>query len=66
MPVLQFCELNSALACVAPAWHDVVQKSSDTYSDTIARWAIVFFADPSPINRLSTEAAHTPKYDTAY
>lgn len=66
MPALRFCELDPSLASVAPAWHDVVQRSGDTYSATIARWAIVFFADPSPINRLSTEVAHTPKYDTAY
>ncbi len=62
MPAMRLRDLSPALAGVSPAWHDVVQKSADTYSDTVARWAIVFFADPSHINRLSTEEAHTPTY----
>lgn len=28
-----------------PIWHDVVQLSEDTHSDTTSRWAIVFFAN---------------------
>ena len=43
-----------------PSWHDVVQKSEDCYSKEIARWAIVFFADPVGINNDTYEEAHTP------
>lgn len=43
-----------------PAWHDVVQKSADTYSENIARWAIVLFADVSSGGSISYEEAHTP------
>jgi len=61
MPALRFIEIDPALCEFTPAWHDVIQKSADVYSNGVARWAIVFFADPSSINRLSSKEAHTPK-----
>ncbi len=62
MPAMRCKDLHEGLANFTPAWHDVIQKSEDTHSDDVARWAIVFFADPSPINRISTIDAHIPKY----
>jgi len=45
-----------------PAWHDVVQKSSHTYSEDAARWAIVFFADPIDRGQTHWEDRHVPLY----
>jgi isopenicillin N synthase-like dioxygenase len=59
MPGLKFPDLTSK--DFVPTWHDVIQKSEDTYSDDIARWAIVFFADPAGMENISYEEAHTPK-----
>jgi len=44
-----------------PAWHDVVQKSEHTYSDKVARWAIILFADIHSDNSISYEDTHKPK-----
>ena len=45
-----------------PVWHDVVQASADTYSDTTARWAIVFFADgASQKTRPTPDEIFTPR-----
>lgn len=45
-----------------PVWHDVVQASENTHSDTTARWAIVFFADgESQKERPSHDEVFTPK-----
>ena len=45
-----------------PAWHDVIQKQEDRYSDSVARWAVVFFADAVEFaGRTKLEEAHTPK-----
>lgn len=45
-----------------PVWHDVVQASEDTHSDTTARWAIVFFADgESQKERPSHDEVFTPR-----
>jgi hypothetical protein len=62
MPALRFREFFDA-PDFTPAWHDVVQESNDTYNNIVARWAIVFFADPSAQNRLSSIESHTPQYD---
>ena len=58
MPGLKFHEVTSKE--FAPIWHDVVQKSSDTYSHEASRWAIVFFADTLEIAPITYEEAHTP------
>lgn len=42
-----------------PAWHDVIQKEEDTYSDKIARWSIVFFADEFNTRDFTFEEVHT-------
>ena len=44
-----------------PAWHDVVQKSEDTYKDTVARWAIILFADVRSDDSISYENTHIPQ-----
>jgi len=43
-----------------PAWHDVIQKEDETYSDEIARWAIVCFIEPLKISMVTWEETHTP------
>ena len=42
-----------------PTWHDVIQKSEQTYSTDVARWAIVFFTDPHDMRNISTTETHT-------
>lgn len=60
MPALHFQTITSS--DFPPTWHDVVQRGEDVYSDDIARWAIVFFADYRNASRTITyEEAHTPK-----
>jgi isopenicillin N synthase-like dioxygenase len=59
MPALFFENLTGGE--VRPAWHDVVQRGTDTVSDDIARWAIVFFADPAGTPAYTAEDAHTPR-----
>ncbi|MEK6940435.1 MAG: hypothetical protein AABW49_00865 [Nanoarchaeota archaeon] len=47
------------------AWHDVIQINSKPYSDGIARWAIVFFADlamQETIPVTKTHSAPPPHY----
>jgi len=41
-----------------PAWHDVIQKESELYLPGIARWSIVFFADPIDMRYVSHDEAH--------
>lgn len=43
-----------------PAWHDVIQKENETYSEEIARWAIVCFIEPLKISMVTWEETHTP------
>lgn len=45
-----------------PAWHDVIQKTENRLNDSVARWAIVFFADPIGMRNISFEEAHTQQY----
>lgn len=45
-----------------PAWHDVIQKSTDAYNADTARWAIVFFADPYKKTKTKWAERHAPKY----
>jgi isopenicillin N synthase-like dioxygenase len=58
-PGIRFPELTSN--DFIPSWHAVIQKSEDVYSDTVARWAIVLFADPQEMSKVTYEEAHTPK-----
>ena len=60
MPALGFDEYTSAE--FPPTWHEVVQKSEDTYSKDVARWSIVFFAGFTPSKSPSLEETHTPRY----
>lgn len=57
MPGLQLSHIFSA--DFHPAWHDVVQKSEDTYNTETARWAIVFFVDPVDKAESTWEDRHT-------
>ena len=59
MPALKFSTLTSN--DFPPTWHDVVQKGDDTYNGEIARWAIVFFANPVNVPEITYEEAHTPR-----
>lgn len=43
-----------------PAWHDVIQKATDAYSSTYARWALVLFIDTHEMTYVTYEQAHTP------
>ncbi len=58
-PGLKFPDATSS--AFVPAWHDVVQKGRDAYDDRVARWAIVFFADPAEMSAASYEDAHTSR-----
>lgn len=58
-PGIRFPELASN--DFVPSWHAVIQKNEDVYSDTVARWAIVLFADPQEMSKVTYEEAHTPK-----
>lgn len=58
MPGLTFHEVTSEK--FSPIWHDVLQKSTDTYNEDTARWAVVFFADTLEISPITYEEAHTP------
>ena len=61
MPGLQFHLFTSEE--FTPAWHDVVQKSEHTLNKEVARWAIVFFADPVRDKRQTKwEDRHRPTY----
>ena len=60
MPGLLFPAITSHE--FVPAWHDVVQKSTDTHSEDVARWAIVFFADPVQKKKTTWKDRHTPVY----
>ncbi len=59
MPALRFPELTSF--DFPSAWHDVVQSSREQYTENVARWAIVFFADTHDMRAPSTEETHTPR-----
>ncbi len=59
MPGLNSPEFTGG--AIPATWHDVVQKSDDTYSTDIARWAIVFFADTYIKPKTTFEDRHTPK-----
>ncbi|MEO5927414.1 MAG: hypothetical protein ABIO72_01800 [Patescibacteria group bacterium] len=59
MPGLRFQSITSP--DFPPTWHDVVQKNEDTFSQDVARWAVVFFADIHGVNQITYEEAHTPK-----
>jgi hypothetical protein len=43
----------------SPAWHDVVQKNN--LSETVARWAIILFADTNAERNSSYEDTHKVK-----
>lgn len=60
MPGLQLRLLTSEE--FTPAWHDVVQKSDDAFSEDAARWSIVFFADPIKKEKTTWEDRHKPHY----
>ncbi len=53
MPALYFKDITDDL--FHPVWHDVVQLSQDTFSSTIARWSIVFFANGVSQNSRPTD-----------
>lgn len=60
MPALYFHTVTDHL--FHPVWHDVVQLSEDTLSDSVARWSIVFFADGiSQKNRPTDEEVYKPR-----
>jgi len=60
MPALYFHTVTSKV--FHPVWHDVLQVSEDTLSDTAARWAIVFFADGiSQKTRPTDGETYTPR-----
>lgn len=59
MPGLKFSLITSGE--FVPTWHDVVQKGDDAYSDDIARWAIVLFADAKDMPIITYDEAHTPR-----
>ena len=59
MPGLLFP--NVTAGTIPATWHDVIQKGEDAYSNDIARWAIVFFADAQKMTGITYEQAHTPK-----
>lgn len=58
MPAYQIHELTDMR--FRPAWHDVVQASTDVYRENAARWAIVYFADSEGTHVPTKEEAHTP------
>lgn len=60
MPALRFSEVVPG--DFYPAWHDVIQKSDDVYSESAARWAIVFFADTQVENYVTLGEAHTQRH----
>lgn len=60
MPGLQLQFFTSS--DFTPAWHDVVQKSDDTFDAKTARWAVVFFVDPVEKIRTRWEDRHTPAH----
>lgn len=45
---------------ISPSWHDVVQKSADSFNQEAARWAVVFFASPPAPIFFSREVLHAP------
>ncbi len=59
MPALNFPLFTDG--AFRPAWHDVVQKSEDVYSEDIARWAIVFFVDTYIKPNTTWEDRHAPQ-----
>jgi len=59
MPALYFSTLTDKE--FTPAWHDVVQRSEDTFSDTVSRWAIVCFADAKGMDVPTEADTHTVK-----
>lgn len=59
MPGLKFPYITSSE--FIPTWHDVIQKGDDAYSNEIARWAIVLFADSWGMPKITYEEAHTPR-----
>ena len=59
MPALNFP--NFTQNEIPPTWHDVIQRSEDAYSNDIARWAIVFFADVYNKPNSTWEDRHRPQ-----
>ncbi len=60
MPALYFHTVTDHL--FHPVWHDVIQLSEDTLSDSVARWSIVFFANGiSEKNRPTDEEVYRPR-----
>src|SRR3989338_5276652 len=60
MPAFTFAEDICSEEFTA-TWHDVVQKSEDLLSETVARWALILFADTNPERNSSYDDTHTAK-----
>jgi isopenicillin N synthase-like dioxygenase len=58
-PAIKFQEVTSQE--FVPTWHEVVQKGDDVFSREVARWAIVFFADPRGMEDIPFDLTHTPQ-----
>lgn len=57
-PGMQMAGYTSA--AFPPSWHDVVQKSGQSFAPQVARWAVVFFCSPPNPNYFTREQVHTP------